>query len=135
MLRILLADDHQMVRKTLRMLLETHVGWQVCGEASNGREAVELAAKLKPHIAVLDLEMPNLSGLEATRQIKMESPAVEVIICSMYESNQFVREAFGAGARGYVLKSEAGQHLMEAVEALSRGESFFTQRRWLSGEF
>jgi DNA-binding NarL/FixJ family response regulator len=127
-IRILLADDHDVVRKGIRALLEAHAGWEVCGEASNGREAVKLAAKLTPQIAVLDLEMPELNGLEATRQIKKELPEIEVLIYSMHESEQVIRDAIGAGARAYVLKSDAGQHLVEAVEALSRHKPFFTAK-------
>jgi len=127
LLRILLADDHERVRKVLRMILEAHAGWQVCGVASNGREAVSLTVKLKPDVAVLDLEMPELNGLEATRQIKEESPEVEVLICSMHDSDEFRRAAFEAGARGYVGKSDAGQYLMEAAEALSRHQAFFAR--------
>jgi len=126
--RILLADDHELVRKGIRALLEAHAGWEVCGEASNGRDAVKLAAQLNPRIAVLDLEMPELNGLEATRQIKKGCPEVEVLIYSMHESEQVIREAIAAGARAYVLKSDAGQHLIEAVEALSRHKPFFTSK-------
>src|SRR3954467_1128262 len=92
MVRILLADDHDMVRRGVRSLLEAHPGWQVCGEATNGREAVSLAARLKPDIAVLDLEMPELNGLEATRQIKRKLPATEVLIYSIHETEQLIRE-------------------------------------------
>ena len=98
-LRILLADDHDVVRKGLRGLLEGNPGWQVCGEAANGREAVKLAMTLKPDVAVLDLEMPELNGLEATRQIKKELPDIEVLIFTMHETDQFIRDALAAGAR------------------------------------
>ena len=127
-LQILLADDHELVRKGIRTLLETQSGWEVCGEASNGREAVKLAAHLNPQIAVLDLEMPELNGLEATRQIKKSLPEAEVLIYSMHESEQLIREAIAAGARAYVLKSDAGQQLVHAVEALSRHKPFFTSK-------
>ena len=127
-LRILLADDHDLVRRGIRSLLEAHAGWEVCAEASNGREAVKVAENSMPHVAVLDLEMPEMNGLEATRQIKKILPEVEVLIYSMHESEQLIRDAIGAGARAYVLKSDAGQRLVEAVEALSRHKPFFTAK-------
>ena len=126
--RILLADDHDVVRKGLRGLLEANSTWQVCGEAANGREAVRLAVKLAPDVAVLDLEMPELNGLEATRRIKKELPDLEVIIFTMHETDQLIQEALAAGARGYVLKADAGRYLVEAVEALSRHKPFFTSK-------
>lgn len=128
MTRILLADDHDVVRQGLRKLLETHQGWVVCGEATNGREAVKLALALRPEIAVLDLSMPELNGLEATRQIKKEHPGTEVLIFTMHETEQLIREVLTAGARGFVLKSDGGQQLVEAVEALSRHKTFFTAK-------
>jgi len=96
-------------------MLESHPGWEVCAEASNGRTAVKLAQQLKPNIAVIDLELPDLNGLEATRQIKKELPEIEVLIYTMYETEELIRKVLAAGARGYVLKSDAGQHLTEAV--------------------
>jgi DNA-binding NarL/FixJ family response regulator len=107
-------------------MLESHPGWEVCAEASNGRTAVKLAQQLKPNIAVIDLELPDLNGLEATRQIKKELPEIEVLIYTMYETEELIRKVLAAGARGYVLKSDAGQHLTEAVEALSRHKLFLT---------
>jgi len=126
MTRILIADDHDVVRSGLRLILESHPGWEVCAEASNGRTAVKLAQQLKPNIAVIDLELPDLNGLEATRQIKKELPEIEVLIYTMYETEELIRKVLAAGARGYVLKSDAGQHLTEAVEALSRHKLFLT---------
>jgi len=107
-------------------MLESHPGWEVCAEASNGRTAVKLAQQLKPNIAVIDLELPDLNGLEATRQIKKELPEIEILIYTMYETEELIRKVLAAGARGYVLKSDAGQHLTEAVEALSRHKLFLT---------
>jgi len=126
MTRIMLADDHEVVRKGLRVMLETREGWSVCGEASNGREAVRLAAELQPDIAVLDLSMPELDGLEATRQIKREAPGTEVLVFTMHGTPRMVREVLAAGARGYVLKSDAVRHLFSAVEALSEHKPYFT---------
>ena len=108
LVRILLADDHDVVRKGLRGLLEVNSAWQVCGEATNGRDAVKLAMELKPDLAVLDLEMPELNGLEATRQIKKDLPDLEVLIFTMHETDQFIHDALVAGARGVVLKADGG---------------------------
>ncbi len=128
MLNILLADDHDVVRRGLKDMLNAHDGWQVCGEASNGREAVSLARKLKPDVVILDLYMPELNGLEATRQIHHESPGTEILIFTMHETEQLIRDVLTAGARGYVLKSDAGRHLVSAVEALSHHKLFFTAK-------
>ena len=125
-IRILLADDHEVVRRGLRALLETHPGWEVCGEAADGRAAVELAQKLAPDIVVMDIGMPQLNGFEATRQILERTRGIEVLVLSVHESEQLVREVIGAGARGYVLKSDAGRDLVAAVEALLRREPFFS---------
>jgi DNA-binding NarL/FixJ family response regulator len=126
MVRILLADDHDVVRRGVRALLAERSDWQICAEASNGREAVALAIRYKPHVAILDLSMPELNGLEATRQIKKAVPETEVLIFSMYESEQYVRDLFSAGARGYVLKSDMDTQLVNAVETLSHHKPFFT---------
>jgi DNA-binding NarL/FixJ family response regulator len=128
MVRILLADDHDVVRRGLRDQLSAQNGWEICGEASNGREAVQMAMKLSPDVAVIDLSMPELNGLEATRQIRRELPQTEVLIFTMHETEQLIREVLSAGARGYVLKSDAGRHLTSAVEALSHRRPFFTAR-------
>jgi DNA-binding NarL/FixJ family response regulator len=125
-IRILLADDHEVVRRGLSSLLATRPDWQVCGEARNGREAVALAVKLKPNLAILDLSMPELNGLEATRHIRKEVPETEVLVFSMYENEQFVRDLLAAGARGYVLKSDVSSQLLNAVDAVSRHKPFFT---------
>ena len=125
MLRILLADDHDVVRRGLRDLLTQHEGWQVCGEATTGRQAVEMAVNLRPTIAILDLVMPQLNGLEAARQIKRIAPAVEILIFTMHESERLIREVFAAGARGYLLKSDASHHIVAAVKALVQHKPFF----------
>lgn len=127
-IRILLVDDHEVVRRGLRALLETHPGWVVCGEAADGRTAVSLARSLAPRVVVMDLTMPELNGLEATRQILDKDRDVQVLILSMHESDQVVREVLAVGARGYVLKTDAGRDLIAAVEALLRGKPFFTSR-------
>lgn len=128
MLRILLADDHDIVRRGLRDLLEQHMGWQVCAEAANGREAIELALQHRPHVAVIDLSMPELNGLEATRRIRQSLPDTEVLIFTMHESEELIREVLGAGARGYLLKSDAVRQLIPAVESLSQNKPYFAGR-------
>ena len=127
-IRILLADDHDVVRQGLRKILESHENWQVCGEASDGLGAVEMALKLKPDIAVMDLSMPEMNGLEATRQIRKELPETEVLVFTMHQTEELIHEVLAAGARGYVLKSEAGRKLVEAIEALAQHQPFFTTK-------
>jgi DNA-binding NarL/FixJ family response regulator len=124
--RIVIADDHELFRRGLAAELTQVPGWVVAGEAANGRDAVELAAALKPDIVVLDLTMPELNGLEAARKIISENPAVRVLILTAHESEQLVREVLSAGAQGYVLKSDAGRILIAALQALLDGRSFFT---------
>ena len=124
--RILIADDHEIVRHGLRRLLEDQPGWQVCGEAVSGREAVAKARQLRPEVAVLDFGMPELNGAEATRQILQESPRTEVLVLTMHDAEQLVREVLEAGARGYVLKSDASRDLVAAVQALLAHKTFLS---------
>ena len=124
--RILLADDHAIVRRGLRALVESQSGWEVCAEAVNGREAVDKTTQFKPDVAILDIGMPELNGLEATRQIVKTSPQTEVLILTMHQSEEVVREVLKAGARGYVLKSDADQDLVAAVEMLLEHKPFLT---------
>ena len=124
--RIVIADDHELFRRGLAAELTQVPGWVVAGEASNGRDAVELAAALKPDLVVLDLTMPELNGLEAARKIISVNPAARVLILTAHESEQLVREVLSAGAQGYVLKSDAGRILIAALQALLDGRSFFT---------
>jgi DNA-binding NarL/FixJ family response regulator len=126
--RLLIADDHDIVRRGLRAVLEGQDGWTVCAEASNGREAVEMARRLNPDVAVLDITMPVLNGLEACRQILRTARRTEVLILTMHESEEVVREVLSAGASGYVLKSDAGHQLTSAVASLLRKERFFSSR-------
>jgi len=126
MIRILVADDHEVVRKGLIGLLAQRPDWQVCAEAGNGRDAVAFANRFRPNVAILDLSMPELNGLEATRQIRHEVPETEVLVFSMYENEQFVRDLLSAGARGYVLKSDVATQLLTAVETVARHKPFFT---------
>ncbi len=127
-LRILIADDHDVVRHGLRALIETQHGWEVCAEATNGREAVEQAQKLKPEVIVMDISMSELNGLEATRQVRKSCPQTEVLILSMHESEELARQVVEAGARGYLLKSDAGRDLLTGIQALSSHKIFFTYR-------
>lgn len=128
LLRILLADDHDLTRAGLRFLLQERKEWAVCGEASNGRMAVEMAEKLKPDFLILDVSMPELNGLEATRQILKKQPRTRILIYTMYETEKIVTDALEAGARGLVLKSDAGENMVVAVETVANGRRFFTSR-------
>jgi DNA-binding NarL/FixJ family response regulator len=127
-LRVLVADDHEVVRKGLRTILEEQPGWQVSGEASDGREAVDKVRTLKPDVTVVDVGMPGLNGLEATRQMLRNDPETKVLILTMHESDPLIREVLDAGARGYLLKSDAGKDLVSAVEAIRRNKTYFTAR-------
>jgi len=126
--RILLADDHAVVRGGIRILIEGEWGWEVCGEAATGREAVALAGTLKPDIVVLDVGMPELNGLDAARQIKHALPAVEILIFTSHESEQLVRDVFAAGALGYILKNDAPQHLVAAIKSLLVHKPYFSTK-------
>jgi len=127
-LRILIADDHTVVRAGLRALLESRPGWEVVAEASDGREAVEKATKLKPDVAVLDIGMPLLNGVEATRRIRSSTPATEILILTMHESDDLVQQVVSAGARGYILKDEADRVLIAAVDAARHHKPYFSTR-------
>lgn len=128
MLRILIADDHSILRRGVRAILEEHEGWEVCGEASDGRDAVELAMRLHPDLCVLDVSMPGLNGLEATRQIRAALPATEVVVLTVHDSEELPGSILAAGARGYVLKADVAQDLTAAVEAVARHAPFFTHQ-------
>lgn len=123
-IRILIAEDHRIVRDGLRMLLQSEPDFTVVGEAENGREAVVLAKEVQPDVAILDISMPDLSGLEATPLIKTESPQTQVLILTMHESDEYFFRALQAGASGYVLKKAATQDLIAATRAVARGEAF-----------
>ena len=114
----MLADDHEIVRRGLRSILGTRPDWEICGEAADGREAVDEAKRLLPDLVIMDIGMPGLNGLGATRQIIRDLPGTEVLILTMHQSEQIVWEVLDAGARGFVMKSDAGSDLVAAAEAL-----------------
>jgi DNA-binding NarL/FixJ family response regulator len=125
-LRILVVDDHAVVRRGVRSLLESHEGWEVCGEATTGRDAVEQSRRLRPDVVVMDLSLPELNGLEATRQILKDAPDTEVLVLTMHHSEQLARDVLQVGARGYVLKSDADENLITAVDTLRQHKPFLT---------
>jgi len=126
MVRILLADDHVVVRSGLRTFLEARAGFSICAEASNGRDAVDLAVRKKPDVAILDITLPVLNGVEATRQIRKGVPETEILIFTARVTEDLVREALYAGARGYLLKSEADDQIIKAIESLARHHAYFS---------
>jgi DNA-binding NarL/FixJ family response regulator len=126
--RILIADDHEVVRSGLRAILEAHEGWKVVAEASDGKEAISKAVETKPDVAIIDYSLPMMNGVEATRQIRARVPAAEVLIFTMHDTDVLIGELLEAGARGYLLKSDAKQYLIAAVESLAGHRPFFTGR-------
>src|ERR1700749_2787399 len=127
-LRILIADDHDLMRRGIKGMLKSHPGWEICGEAHTGREAVTKAQELKPDIAILDISMPDLNGVDAARRIRKESPNTEILVLSVHYSDQLIRDILEAGVRGYIVKSDSDRDLLIAVEALSNHKPFFTPR-------
>jgi DNA-binding NarL/FixJ family response regulator len=127
-LRLLVADDHEIVRKGLRSILEAQPGWHVAAEASDGREAVEKAKEIKPDVTVLDIGMPSLNGLEAARQMIKNDSRSKILILTMHESDPLIREVLDAGARGFVLKTDASRDLVTAVNAVRSNKTFFTAK-------
>jgi DNA-binding NarL/FixJ family response regulator len=125
-LHIIIVDDHAIVRRGVRVLLESQPGWEVTGEAATGREAVDLAKRLRPDVVVMDVSLPELNGLDATRQILKDTPRTEVLVLTMHHSEELARNVLQAGARGYVLKSDADQSLIAAVESLRQHKPFLT---------
>ena len=127
MTKIIIADDHEVVRRGVRALLETRPDFEVVAEASNGQEAVEKVLELRPHVAILDISMPEMNGVEAIRRISRAGVETEVLAFSMHSSETLAREVIEAGARGYVLKSDAARHLTAAVDSLKQHRSFLTE--------
>ncbi|MCU1297045.1 MAG: DNA-binding response regulator [Acidobacteriaceae bacterium] len=126
--RILLVDDHDVVRKGLAFILSSQSGWEVCGEASNGRETVEKAGRLRPNIVVLDVSMPVLNGLHAIGHILKAAADTKILVLTLHNSDQILRAVVSAGAKGFVLKSDAGIELIAAIEALLKGQTYFTSK-------
>src|SRR5437764_10847579 len=126
-LRILLADDHEVVRKWLSSRMQSH-GWEICGEVSDGRQAVEKTLQLKPDLVIIEIGMPNLNGLDATRQILHSNTQQKILILTITDTDQVVRDVLQAGARGFVLKTDAARDLVAAVEAVQQHRTFFTSR-------
>src|SRR4029079_6878575 len=124
--RSLMCDDDAVVRRGVRSLLESQAGWEVSGEASTGREAVDMARRQQPDVVVMDLSLPELNGLDATRQILKESPRSEIVVLTMHHSEELARDVLQAGARGYVLKSDADQSLIAAVDSLRQHKPFLS---------
>ena len=140
-MKILIADDHGIVRGGLRLLLDRQPDMQVVAEASDGVEAVQIALRERPDICVLDVSMPRMTGLQATVEIKSHAPEIAVLVLSMYDDERYLFEALQAGASGYILKQEADTALVEAVRAVSRGEPFMTNaaeqsllREWMADD-
>jgi len=125
-LRILIADDHDLLRRGVKTLLLSHAGWEVCGEAKTGREAVAKAEELGPDVVVLDIGMPDLNGVEAAKRIRKAAPNTEILILSMHYSDQLIREIVEAGVRGYIVKTDSDRDLIIAVETLAVHKPFFT---------
>ena len=125
---VLIADDHEIVRHGVRNLIESEEGFAVVAEATSGRDAVKFCERFTPEIAILDLSMPDLNGMEATRQIRKLCPETRVLIFTMHETERLVQEVFQAGAHGYVLKSDAGKHLLHALRTVLKGEHFFSSK-------
>lgn len=126
-LRILIADDHSLVRQGLRSVLEAQPGWSVCAEAEDGRSAVKMGRELKPDVFLIDVTMPELNGLDATRQICRDRPGAAILILTMHESDQLYADVMRAGASGCVLKSDSPRQLLAAVEAVATGKQYFTR--------
>jgi len=127
-LRILVADDHEIVRRGVCTLLQSHSGWQICGEAINGAQAVELAAQLNPDVVVLDISMPEMGGIDAARLILQRNDKQKILFLTIVESDELVRKALEMGIRGFVQKSDAARELVSAIEALERNGTYFTSR-------
>jgi CheY-like chemotaxis protein len=125
MITVLLADDHDLMRQGIKTLLESHRNFEICGEARNGVEAVDKAIDLRPDVVVLDVSMPEMNGLEAARHIRDRAPDTKILVFTVYDSTDMVRDMIDAGAHGYVLKSDAYSHLAAAVEAVAQEDLYF----------
>ena len=128
MTRILIADDHEVVRAGLRRMLESQPNWEVVADVADGKNAISKAVETKPDIAVLDYSLPLVNGIEATRQIRTRLPKTEVLIFTMHDSETLIQDLLKAGARGYLLKTDANHHLISAIEAVASHKPFFTAK-------
>ncbi|MFC3079971.1 response regulator [Phenylobacterium terrae] len=126
MLRVLIADDHEIVRKGVREVIEAHPGWEVCGEASDGQEALDMALREKPNVIVLDVSLPTLNGVALTRRLKRELPTANVLLFTMHDDDETVSGGLAAGARGYILKTDSGRQLEAAISALGANRPYFS---------
>ena len=126
--RILVVDDHDVVRRGVISVLASRPEWEICGECRTGREAVAAAAELKPDVVIMDVSMPEMNGIEATRQILKDSPQIQVLVLTMHDSEHMARKVFAAGARGYILKNDAGIELVAAVEAVQLRRPYFSAK-------
>lgn len=127
-IKIVIADDHEIVRQGVKNLLAGEADMELCGEATMGRDAVDLIGKVKPDVAILDISMPGLNGIEVTRQILKTQPKIKVLMFTMHDAEQLVHEVFNAGAKGYLLKSDAGRHLISAIRTVASGTPYFSSR-------
>jgi two-component system response regulator NreC len=127
-LRILIADDHDVMREGTRAVIERQPGWEVCGTAATGREAVAQAIRLQPDIVIMDMSMPDLNGLDAAVQIKKRLPPTEILMFTAHETDELIREAFEAGVKSFIFKSEAHTYLVDAIQSLSQHKPFFTNK-------
>jgi DNA-binding NarL/FixJ family response regulator len=127
-LRILVADDHDLIRRGIKTVVESRKGWEVCGEAITGTQAVTKAQELKPDVAILDISMPELNGIEAAKRIKKASESTEILMLSMHYSDQIVRDIMDTGIRGYLIKSDTGRDLSKALENLATHKPFYSSR-------
>ena len=126
MLRVLIADDHEMIRRGIRDVVECHPDWEVCGEACDGQEALDLAIQEQPNVVVLDISLPTMNGLAVTRRLKQEVPKASVLLFTMHDEDDTISGGLAAGARGYVLKTDSSQHLEAAIAALGARRPYFT---------
>jgi DNA-binding NarL/FixJ family response regulator len=127
-IKIVIADDHEIVRQGVKNLVTNESDMAICGEATIGRDAVDLVTKLKPDVAILDISMPGLNGIEAARQILKAQPKTKILMFTMHEAEQLVHEVFNAGAHGYLLKSDAGRHLVAAIRTVASGSHYFSSK-------
>jgi DNA-binding NarL/FixJ family response regulator len=126
--RVLVVDDHAFIRRGVQTILHRFPEWELCGEADNGNDAIRMAEELKPEVIIMDLSMPGLNGIEATRAIRKTQPGVKIVLLTLHESAELVRSAFRAGARGYLLKTDAEQELVKALTVVTAQGTYISPR-------